>query len=266
MEKEEKKKRSLIFGGTRGFGLALAQESSRRGIMPIVIGRSAHAQGPHRDIPGVHVFTCDLRPFKPEVNLVSVPSPAIAEMLRSLGNAFGEITHVIWNAGTGLKGQHLKCTKGEVDNLIDLHLRAPMQILAVVHARMLANRSPSNVAGQPYHLIVIGSTTGWRNRSDEAVYGAVQAGKAQFVRDFGGEVITSLPGSKVTLVHPGGMKTGFHPPEVDTSLFINPNVVAERTWTRVLTQESVFSEITFPRREDGTPGFEVGPHTPELPF
>ncbi|GEM_PF-6876552 len=34
-------RQSLVLGGTRGLGLALAQESAARGIQPIAAGRSA---------------------------------------------------------------------------------------------------------------------------------------------------------------------------------------------------------------------------------
>src|SRR3989338_8226375 len=115
-----------------------------------------------------------------------------------------------------------------------------------------------------YDLIVIGSSSAYRVRTDESLYGALKAAKAQLARNLGKELPRDLPGSKVLLANPGGMATPFWDGrDRDVSSFMDPKDVARVIWDEVRRQDTPFLEIQVIRQADRSPKVEYGPRLPE---
>ena len=113
----------------------------------------------------------------------------------------------------------------------------------------------------------LASTTSWRIRPDEAAYGAAKAAAAQFARNIHQEIVKDLPGAKSLIVHPGGMRTGFWPGGVDTSMFMDTDVVARLIWEEMEAQDRgdwpALHELNILRGPDGQPVLERRPKAPQ---
>jgi NAD(P)-dependent dehydrogenase (short-subunit alcohol dehydrogenase family) len=243
---------ALIIGATRGLGYALAETAIRQHhIRAIGLGRSA---GPDViALPGAVMIKFDLK--DPET------------WGRAL-DAVGEYRpdFVVWNAGIHDKRPLVEQKTATIDAMIDTHLRGPLKFLQRLHRRQMAYAPLSERRGKAYQLIVISSVSSFKLREHEALYCALEAAKSCFARQYAGEIAADLPGSKITLINPGGMKTdllkgyGF-----DLTKMMDPFHVAEIIWREALIQTTTFAEINILRLPDGSPRLERGAKTPESP-
>jgi NAD(P)-dependent dehydrogenase (short-subunit alcohol dehydrogenase family) len=135
-------------------------------------------------------------------------------------------------------------------------------------AMMKQVRPLAKKPGRPYHLVVVSSTSAWRVRQGESVYASLCAAKSHFVRQFARELVRDLPGSKVTLVHPGGMNNPhfWSGTGRDTSAFMDADTVASLIYLRAMHQEVAYDEYSIMRDTVGKPKITDGPRQPEEPF
>ncbi len=241
---------SLILGGTKGLGRALAAKSLQRGFPTTVVGRSTADAAKEADLAAASLRQADL----------SDPT-AFRDVLRE-GDRF---THVFLVAGNFLRRPLVETSYDTHLQMANLHLLAPIELLKAFHRSRLAAKPLAATPGQPYHLVVISSTSSYRIRENEEMYCALQAAKAHFTRNWAGRMTRDLPGSKVTLVLPGGMKTGlFDGTGQDTSGYMDPLTVADIIWDRVLQQQERFRTIVMERRgsEPDVSDHAPAPHDP----
>lgn len=241
-------KTALIIGGTKGLGLSLAWEAYNREIFLIIAGRSVYSKK------------------------VVIASPPVADRLEldlTDPESVQRVAHlqprpldyVFWVAGNFSRQHFSEMATERIDKMIDTHLRGPLRSLQLLHIGLAC------ILKKPYHLVTIASTSSWRIRENESLYCALKAAKAAFTRNFAKELVRDLPGSKVTLVNPGGIKTGlFEGTGQDISNFMEPDVVARIIWDEVEKQQSPFKEVQIMRNDDGSPNVSYGPRMPELPF
>lgn len=227
---------SLILGGTKGLGLELARTSAVSGTQPIICGRTAPASSDSEFI---------------QLDLTNDAS------IKQFSADYDGIDYLVWCAGIFLREPLVKCRGYEIDQMIDTHIRGPMKFIKKFHAN---KRSP-------YHLVVIASTSSWRIRDNETLYCMLKAGKAAFARNFAQELHRDLPGSKTTLINPGGLKTPNFWAESgqDISKFMDPAKVAKIIWEICFQQISPFLEVQIIRNDDGSPRIEYGPRLAEMP-
>lgn len=242
-------KTALILGGTKGLGLSLAWEAYNRKIFSIIAGRSADSAKTRASFP----------PSADWLKLDLADPKSVIDIAHLQGKP---IDYVFWVAEIFSREPfgHLDCT--ELDKMIAIHLSGPLRALQLIHQGLAYMRN------YPYHLVTIASTSSWRIRENETLYCALKAAKAAFTRNFAKELVRDLPGSKVTLVNPGGMKNPnfWQESGQDTSNFMDPDMVAKIIWREIEEQQLPFSEIQIIRRSDGTPDLSYGPRKPELPF
>ncbi len=128
-----------------------------------------------------------------------------------------------------------------LEKLFEVNVISPTKIINSLVWRKKALISP-------FHLVAISSSSSWKARADEAVYCGTKAYQAQFARSLGLELMRDLPGSKVTVVHPAGMKTNlFQRTKTDTSQFMDPSGVAKMIWNEVLKQKLAIDEFHIDR-------------------
>ena len=145
--------------------------------------------------------------------------------------------------------------------MIATHFSGPVRVLQLLHLGL------HYTLKHPYHLITIASTSSWKIRENETLYCALKAAKAAFTRNFARELVRDLPGSKITLVNPGGIKTGlFKGTDQDISNFMDPDLIARIIWNDVIGQTVPFQEVQIMRNDDGSPIVSYGPRVPEMPF
>jgi NAD(P)-dependent dehydrogenase (short-subunit alcohol dehydrogenase family) len=244
---------SLILGGTKGLGKALAVQSLAMGYDTTVVGRTAERCG-DAALRGARFV---------KVDLSRLTDNDVQEHWW-----MSEATHIFWVAGIFLRKPLTDCTSEEVNRMTDTHFVGPARLLAAIHRVKKLARPLADEPGDPYHLITVGSTSSWRVRDNETVYAALKAAKAHFTRNFAREMARDLPGSRATLVNPGGMRTPdfWDGSGQDIGSFMNPDDVASIIWSRVQAQQAPYDEYSVMRNADGSPQIREGIQMTESPF
>lgn len=233
---------SLILGGTSGLGFEIAKQSLIRGITPVVTGHSVKRSEPFTGFgKGIYLNFLDL--------------PNVAHDLGLAYKAAPHFDHVFWVAGVFKRQPFSEMKPEDIDAMTKVHLLGPLRALQTI---MVAQK-------KPFHLTVIASNSSWRLREDESIYCMTKSAQATFTRQFAVELLRDRPGSKVTLVNPGGMATAFwNKTGQDTSDYMSPGAVAMLVWNNLQSQIGNFRELQILRREDGMLSVEPGPRLPEI--
>lgn len=240
-------KTALILGGTKGLGLALAWEAYYLKIDSIIAGSSAWNDKVRQSCP-------------PDSKYLPVDLRVTADVTLKPQALETGIDYFFWVSGILKEKPFVNFSRAEMLEMTDVHYTGPIEFLR--------NLTRNQVRYQkPFHLVTISSTSSWRVRDNQAIYCSLQAAKSAFITNFSRELARDLPGSKVTLIHPGGMKTDlFRGTKTDISNFMDTNIVSRIIWNEVVSQKAPFHEVQIMRNDDGTPNISYGPRMPELPF
>ncbi len=241
---------ALVLGASKGLGLEIARQAKERDMIALAVARSVTGS-----YATMHEGWVGKR--------ADITDPGAVVDILDLHREF-DITHVFWVAGippkgTGVQGQKQSFMghgREDVEAMFQTHLIGPINILRECMRRVWRT---------PIHLVTVASTSSYRLRENETLYCTVKAAKAHFTRNFAAELARDLPGSKTTLVNPGGMRTDFLKHTADVSNWMDPAVIAEIIWNRVGLQTSSFTEFNILRQPDGSPNIIEGPQTPEAP-
>jgi short-subunit dehydrogenase len=177
----------LVTGGSSGIGAATARAFAARGFQVAVTGRDRAAlKEVAADTGGVSIAG-DLR--DPGRSRLIVDEAA---------EALDGIDVVVSNAGAGWFGQFAMMTDQEIDDLLDVNLRASAH---VAHAALPYLRHGAG------HLVFVGSIAGLVGVPGEAWYSATKAGLATLADVL--RVELRAQGIAVTLVTPGVVDTPY---------------------------------------------------------
>jgi gluconate 5-dehydrogenase len=164
-------KRALVTGGGSGLGLAIATAMAAAGAEVVLAGRrvellneAAVAIG-----PAARVAPLDLAAIE-----------TLADFVADVESAHGPIDILVNNAGQTVKKPFLDATLAELDSVLDVHVRGPVEMTRHVIRRQLARgggnvifmASMTSFIGQP---LVHGYTT-----AKSALLGVVRALSAEF--------------------------------------------------------------------------------------
>ena len=177
----------LVTGGSSGIGAATARAFAARGFRVAVTGRDTAAlQQVAGDTGGVSIAG-DLR--EPGRSRLIVDAAA---------QALDGLDVVVSNAGAGWSGQFATMTGEEIDDLLDVNLRASAH---VAHAALPYLRPGAG------HLVFVGSIAGLVGVPGEAWYSPTKAGLAMLADVVRAEL--KAQGIAVTLVTPGVVDTAY---------------------------------------------------------
>jgi len=177
----------LVTGGSSGIGAATARAFAARGFQVAVTGRDLAAlKEVAADTGGVSIAG-DLR--DPGRSRLIVDEAA---------EALDGLDVVVSNAGAGWFGQFSMMTVQEIDDLLDVNLRASAH---VAHAALPHLRPGAG------HLVFVGSIAGLVGVPGEAWYSATKAGLASLADVL--RVELRAQGVAVTLVTPGVVDTAY---------------------------------------------------------
>jgi short-subunit dehydrogenase len=177
----------LITGGSSGIGAATAEAFAARGYLVAVTGRDVTALDRVAGVTGGVSIPGDLRePGSPQ------------RIVEAAATALGGLDVVVSNAGVGWAGSFMQMTEKELDELLDVNLRAPAH---VVHAA-LAHLRPGTG-----HLVFVGSIAGLLGVAGETWYSATKAGVAMLADVLRAELHAEHIG--LSLVVPGVVATPF---------------------------------------------------------
>lgn len=181
------KKTALISGGTRGIGLAIAEDLARMGYDVAAFARTASEvdtfSGKMEALGAAGVaFSGDAR------------DGAFLERVRSgVLERFGRIDVLVNNAGGGKRGAVAEADGSDWDFILDTCLRAPMRLTKLCLAELM--KTPGSA------VINVASLSGKAGVAGESAYCAAKAGLIAFsqalfeeVRGFGVKVCVLCPG------------------------------------------------------------------------
>lgn len=228
--------KAWILGGSSGLGLELVKEAERHSIDPVTLGRNSQLQVDLSDRQSVEALCQKIEVME-------------AELLK-------DVSFFVWNAGEFEYGPFDQAEK--LASMFAINADAPTRILQTFVRRKKKLRSP-------FHLITIASVAVWKARADMAIYAGTKAYQAQFSRSLALEFERDLPGSKVVIVHPAGMKTGLFPASINTSEFMDPREIAGIIWREALVQEK-FCDWFNVLRVEGKPSVSRENVSPELAY
>jgi len=203
--------RAWFLGGLSGLGLKMREEASRQGIETVIFGRSSEW----------------------EVDLADRSS--VEALCKKIDNIDKQIiqsaSFFVWNASIFECASLEKTT--DLNRMIDVNIYSPTRVIQSLIKRKKELQSP-------IHLITISSRGSWKAWPDLGPYSATKAYQAQLSRCLAREWERDLPGSKVTIVMPAGVKTNiFRGTKIDTSKFMHPASVANLIWREALGQKKV---------------------------
>lgn len=148
--------RSLILGGTRGFGFQIAYESVRRSVPPVIVGRTAEVgilnKTEAREDAAVFIAADITRPDSMLLMFSKIPVT--------------DIRYIFWVAGIFEQKPLGAMTFGEIESMVATHLSGPLKFFAQFRRLKDTTRSLSDDPyctnwkephGGPIHLVVIGS-------------------------------------------------------------------------------------------------------------
>lgn len=206
----------LITGGNKGIGLATTKKFLDNGFKVIVIGRNFDGF-PYKENENVKTVSYDLSDLK-----------GIPELVASLG----EIDVLVNNAGVTKGGTYKNYTEENLQLLLNVNLRAPIELVAALSDQLIARGSGRivNVASQASEIGTAGDI--W--------YGITKAGLVNYTIALAAELAKT--GIIVNAVSPG---------PVDTNMFRDSNNtdrskrVRERTYEKRSAKPEEIAEVIY---------------------
>lgn len=168
----------LVTGANGGIGVAIARAVHSTGARVIVSGRRRDALAPLEAELGARVLVADL---------------ANADDVRRLASEAGDIDVLVANAGLPGSGAVVDTPAEDIDRVLDVNLRAPMQL-----ARAFA---PGMVARGRGQIVFISSIAGKVAPAGSAIYSATKFGLRGFSLGLRADLASA--GVGVTTIFPG---------------------------------------------------------------
>jgi NAD(P)-dependent dehydrogenase (short-subunit alcohol dehydrogenase family) len=224
----------LVTGASSGIGAAVSTLLAARGARVVGTGRCSDAL---KVAPAGALEAVIVR------DLTGPGAPT--EVVLAAVSALGGLDVVVSNAGAGWSGPFETMSPADIDNVLDINLRAPLHLANAAAPYLLK----SEAGGQ---LVLIGSIVGLVGVADEVAYGAAKYGlrgladglRSEWARDAASRRTT------VTLVSPG---------VVDTPFFARRNRAYQRSWPKPMpvgrVARSVVSSIEHRREDVVVPGW-----------
>jgi short-subunit dehydrogenase len=177
----------LVTGASGAIGAACAAQLHARGARLILTARDGALGDIAADV-GAKALVCDLA-------VAGTAEELTAEALE----VYGKIDIVVHCAGLGWYGATSAMEPAKADELLDVNLRAPLQITRSVLPGMLARRYG--------HLSFVASIAGWTGVAEEAVYSATKSALITYADSLRAELLGT--GVGVSVVSPAAVRTAF---------------------------------------------------------
>ncbi len=208
---------ALVTGASGGIGRASCQRLAAAGAKVIASGSTAENL---TGVPGTHVAA-------------DLADPAgVQQLATDALAAHGRVDVLVHCAGIGLAGEFAGAGSGRIGELVEINVRAPMQLTALLLPPMLVRRSGS--------IVAVASIAGAVGVPGETAYSASKAAVRGFCEALRAEVRPA--GVTVSCVLPGPVDTGF---------FARRGMPYDRRWPRPVPADKV-AEAIVRAAEQGT--------------
>ena len=198
MSQNFKLKTVVITGASAGVGAACARAFAALGANLVLAARG------QENLDSIAAELSELTDVCCVVMDVGNPEQCSDLIEQSLAQ-FGSIDVLINNAGLHKRGDVLHNTSADLQRMVDVNLRAPIQLTTEALPHMVKAGSGA--------IIMVGSLAGRAPLQGAATYAATKAGLRAFVYSLTEEV--KHQGINVGLVSPGPINTGFIMDEID---------------------------------------------------
>jgi short-subunit dehydrogenase len=223
----------IITGASAGVGAACARAFAKRGSNLVLAARGEEA---------LSAISRELQQITPVLPVVMdvANTDDCAQLMKKTVEKFGNIHILINNAGLHHRGDVESRTPQELMAMVDVNLRAPIQLSAEALPYILE----SGIGA----IIMVGSLAGRTPLQGAATYAATKAG----LRAFSYALADELQGTGIVvgLVSPGPIDTGFimdNIDQVEDIVYSQPMSSAQQVADRVLQLlEGRKIEITMP--------------------
>jgi NAD(P)-dependent dehydrogenase (short-subunit alcohol dehydrogenase family) len=277
--------RALVTGGSSGIGAATALALAEAGASVVITGRDAAAlervaqrieevwvaaqpklgatvggslAGPD---PSAAVAPEGGNPPRVVTVVGDLRRPGVAdEVVDAAVAALGGMDIVVSNAGVGWAGSLAAMTAAEIDQLVDLNLRAPLHLVHAALPHLVKAGESDAVASEPGMgdpaqrlagprrrcVVLVGSIAGHLGVREEAVYSATKAGVVGLADALRWELAGT--GIGVTLVTPGAIETSFFEHRNRPYERVHPRPVAARVVANAIVDGVIRRrpEVTIP--------------------
>lgn len=169
----------LVTGGSNGLGAAVVEAVAKDGGRPYVIDRRPPAGG-------VDWVECDLADTR-----------AAEEATREIISRAGGLSGVVTAAGMDLPGALADIDRASWERVVTVDLFATAAVIRAALPALVASHGTA---------VTVASTLGVKAVSDATAYCAAKFGVVGFTRALAAELAGRVG---VTLIIPGGMRTGF---------------------------------------------------------
>ncbi|TGN18946.1 SDR family oxidoreductase [Leptospira idonii] len=219
------KKIAFVTGASRGIGLAISQKLVSMGHYVLGVSRTPETCSWKHD--SFELLSLDLRDTK-----------QIQGFLKERKETFKNLNVVVHNAGVGYFSPLEELSWQQIQDMISLHLTAPMLITNSLLRDLKSNRG---------RVFLIGSIAGTKVSPWGNVYGATKAGLIHFGKEMFQELRKS--GVRVTNIIPDLTRSEFYnelsfTTEEDSKAYLLPECIASALETVMLQREgTVVSEI-----------------------
>jgi NAD(P)-dependent dehydrogenase (short-subunit alcohol dehydrogenase family) len=277
--------RALVTGGSSGIGAATALALAEAGASVVITGRDAAALervaqrieeiwvaaqpklgatvGGSLAAPDPSAAVPPEAGSPPRVVIVvgDLRRPGVAdEVVDAAVAALGGMDIVVSNAGVGWAGSLAAMTAAEIDQLVDLNLRAPLHLVHAALPHLVKAGEADGVVSDPGMedpaqreagprrrcVVLVGSIAGHLGVREEAVYSATKAGVVGLADALRWELAGT--GIGVTLVTPGAIKTSFFEHRNRPYERVHPRPVAPRVVAHAIVDGVIRRrpEVTIP--------------------
>jgi 3-oxoacyl-[acyl-carrier protein] reductase len=183
----------LVTGGSRGLGLAIAQNLAAAGYRAIAVARTTNkevaaavAQAERAGLGALHFVPFDLG------NIDDIPA-----LVRNLRKEFGALYGLVNNAALGLSGTLAMMHNSKIEEIVRLNTLSPIVLTKYVVRAMMADG-----AGR---IVNVASIVAFTGASGVPAYAATKASMLGFTRSLAREV--GPLGITVNAVAPGILDT-----------------------------------------------------------
>lgn len=203
----------LLTGSSQGIGGACAKALDARGARVILHGRN-----PDR----IHGVATELGAKTLSADLTR--ADAAEELADAAREVYGRLDAVVHCAGVGWYGDTPTMSCAQIDEVLDVDLRAPLRLTRAVLPAMLARGTG--------HVSFIASIAGLTGVAHESVYSAAKSGLVTFADALRLELVGT--GVGVSVVSPAAVRTAF---------FEHRGVPYERRFPRPIGPERVAAAV-----------------------
>jgi len=204
------RKNVLITGASSGLGKEIAKiYLQKRNYTLILNGKNVKAFGLFKNEKNVSIIIGDL-----------TKKETIDSIEKEILNTFnGHVDILINNAGIIYIKPFEEITTIELDNLLDIDLKAHILLTQRIYPFMVSQKSG--------HIINVNSTSGKEARANHTMYNAAKFGLMGFTNAL--RIEAKKFNIRVTGFHPGGMKTEFYDnmKNIPTETYMDPKKIAE---------------------------------------